>query len=65
MHLDENGEFDRIYDKENDREIVQPGKTLNHMCMYEDKPIYYDNWDRHLLYGKKLECKWNRAYGVD
>ena len=56
VHLDENGEFDRIYDKENDREIVQPGKTLNHMCMYEDKPIYYDNWDIDIFYTEK---SWN------
>ncbi len=53
VHLDENGEFDRIYDKENDREIVQPGKTLNHMCMYEDKPIYFDNWDIDIYYTEK------------
>ena len=25
----ENGEIARLYDKENDREVVQPGKTLN------------------------------------
>ncbi|MBD5461194.1 MAG: alpha-mannosidase [Lachnospiraceae bacterium] len=56
IHLDEKGEFDRIYDKENDREIVQPGRTLNHMCMYEDKPIYYDNWDIDIYYTEK---SWN------
>ena len=53
VHLDANGEFDRLYDKENEREIVQPGKTLNHMCMYEDKPIYYDNWDIDIFYTEK------------
>lgn len=56
IHLDEKGEFDRIYDKENDREIVQPGKTMNHICMYEDKPIYYDNWDIDIYYTEK---SWN------
>ncbi len=53
VHLDENCEFDRLYDKENDREIVQPGMSLNHMCMYEDKPIYYDNWDIDIYYTEK------------
>jgi len=56
VHLDEHGEFDRIYDKENDREIVQPGKAVNHMCMYEDKPIYFDNWDIDIYYTEK---SWN------
>ncbi len=56
VHLNEHGEFDRIYDKENDREIVQPGKALNHMCMYEDKPIYFDNWDIDIYYTEK---SWN------
>lgn len=56
VHLDEKGEFDRLYDKENDREVVQPGRTLNHICMYEDKPIYYDNWDIDIYYTEK---SWN------
>ncbi len=56
VHLDKNGEFDRLYDKENDREIVQPGKSLNHLCMYEDKPIYFDNWDIDIYYTEK---SWN------
>lgn len=53
VHLDENFEFDRLYDKENDREIVQPGMALNHLRMYEDKPIYYDNWDIDMYYTEK------------
>lgn len=56
VHLDKNGEFDRLYDKQNDREVVQPGKTLNHLCMYEDKPIYFDNWDIDIYYTEK---NWN------
>ncbi len=53
VHLDANGEFDRLYDKENDREIVQDGMTLNALRMYEDKPIYYDNWDIDIFYTEK------------
>lgn len=56
IHLDENGEFDRLYDKENDREVVQPGMRLNQLKMYEDKPIYYDNWDIDIFYTEK---SWN------
>lgn len=53
VHFAENGEIDRIYDKENDREVVQPGKTLNSFRMYEDKPIYFDNWDIDIYYTEK------------
>lgn len=56
VHLDQNGEFDKLYDKQNDREVVQPGKTLNHIVMYEDKPIYFDNWDIDIYYTEK---SWN------
>ena len=52
----ENGEIARLYDKENDREVVQPGKTLNQLRMYEDKPIYFDNWDIDIYYTEK---SWN------
>ena len=52
----ENGEIARLYDKENDREVVQPGKTLNQFRMYEDKPIYFDNWDIDIYYTEK---SWN------
>lgn len=53
VRLDENGLFTGIYDKENDREIVRPGERLNLMRMYEDKPIYYDNWDIDIYYTEK------------
>ena len=53
IHIDENGLFAGIYDKENDREIVQEGKCANLIRMYEDKPIYYDNWDIDIYYTEK------------
>lgn len=43
-----------IYDKENDREVLQEGKESNLFCMYEDKPIYYDNWDIDVFYTEKF-----------
>ncbi len=51
--LDENGLFTSIYDKENDREVLQKGMRANLMRMYEDKPIYYDNWDIDIYYTEK------------
>ena len=53
IRLDEQGLFTSIYDKENDREIVQDGGRLNLMRMYEDKPMHYDNWDIDIFYTEK------------
>ena len=53
MELDENGLFARLYDKENRREVFKPGHKGNLMRMYEDKPIYYDNWDIDIYYTEK------------
>lgn len=54
VRLDEQGMFTRIYDKENDREVIQPGKKANLLRMYEDKPIYFDNWDIDIYYTEKF-----------
>ena len=52
-------EFDRdatiisLYDKQEDREIIVQGSKGNLFRMYEDKPIYYDNWDIDIFYTEK------------
>ena len=51
--LDENGHFTSIYDKEFDREILKPGCVGNMLRLYEDKPIYFDNWDVDMYYTEK------------
>ena len=56
IHLDAEGRFDRIYDKENDREVLQDGKKGNQFRMYEDKPMCFDNWDVD-IYRKVLGCQ--------
>ena len=53
VRLDAQGLFTSIYDKENDREVVREGERLNLMRMYEDKPMYYDNWDIDIFYTEK------------
>ena len=53
VELDENGLLSRLYDKENRREVLRPGQRGNLMRMYEDKPIYYDNWDIDIYYTEK------------
>lgn len=52
--LDSQGMFTSIFDKEFQREILQEGKKANLFRMYEDKPIYYDNWDIDIYYTEKF-----------
>lgn len=54
IKLDEQGMFTSIYDKENDREVVQDGGRANLLRMYEDKPIYFDNWDIDIYHTEKF-----------
>ncbi|MCD8338040.1 MAG: alpha-mannosidase [Lachnospiraceae bacterium] len=53
IRLDNTGCFASIYDKENDREVLQEGKPGNLFRMYEDKPNRYDNWDIDIYYTEK------------
>ena len=54
VELDENGLFTSLFDKANDREIVQEGKKANLFRMYEDKPMHYNNWDIDIYYSEKF-----------
>ena len=51
--LDENGHIESLFDKENEREIVKAGKRCNMLRLFEDKPIYFDNWDVDMYYTEK------------
>lgn len=51
--LDEAYQFISVYDKENDREVLTEGERGNVLMVYEDKPIYYDNWDIDIYYDLK------------
>ncbi len=51
--LDGNGHFTSIFDKENDREVLKAGTVGNMLRLYEDKPIYFDNWDIDMYYTEK------------
>ena len=51
--FDGQGHFASLFDKDNDRELVKPGMSANVLRMYEDKPIYYDNWDIDMFYTEK------------
>lgn len=53
INLDENGQFANIFDKEAQREVLKQGEKGNVLRVYEDKPIYYDNWDIDIYYTQK------------
>lgn len=54
IKLDSKCMFTSIFDKENDREVIQEGQRANLIRMYEDKPIYFDNWDIDIFYTEKF-----------
>lgn len=53
VEMDQAGMFTSIYDKAAGRELVQEGRCANQFRMFEDKPIYYDNWDIDIFHTEK------------
>ena len=47
------GQFCSYYDKTAQREVLKEGKCANVLRVFEDKPIYYDNWDIDIFYTQK------------
>ncbi|MBQ2121146.1 MAG: hypothetical protein II199_01495, partial [Bacteroidaceae bacterium] len=45
-----------VYDKQNDRQIIEDGKEANVFEVYEDYPRAYDAWEITEYYKQK---KWN------
>ncbi len=51
--LDEAGRFVSLFDKTEERELCKAGQAINTLRLYEDKPVYYDNWDIDMYYTEK------------
>lgn len=51
--LDKKANITSIYDKENGREVVIPGKSANKIEAFEDMPLVYDNWELPAYYKQK------------
>ena len=51
--FDNNMNICSIYDKDNMREAVEPGKLMNRLMIYEDFPRDYDNWEITNYYKQK------------
>ena len=53
VEFDAQGFITRLYDREEERDVLRPGERGNRMRMYEDKPIYFDDWDIDIYYSEK------------
>ena len=53
VEFDAQGMMTRLYDKAEERDALKPGERGNLIRMYEDKPIYFDDWDIDIFYSEK------------
>jgi alpha-mannosidase len=51
--FNEKGQFESIYDKVNQREVLKPGQCGNVLMSYEDRPHNWDAWDVNNYYIEK------------
>lgn len=54
MIINEQGQLLKLYDKENEREILAAGERGNVLQMFEDKPLDNDAWDIDIYYQQKM-----------
>ena len=53
--MNEKGQPVRLFDRDNDREVLPAGSCANVLEIYEDKPLNFDNWDVDLFHLLKHE----------
>lgn len=53
IELNDKGAIRRLFDRQAERELIPVGQSANQFVVYEDKPIYYDNWDIDIYYTEK------------
>lgn len=51
----EDGRLCSLFDKENERQVLEEGQYGNVLEVFEDKPLNYDAWDIDLFYMEKQE----------
>ena len=54
VRFDEHGQIAAMFDKDARREVFKEGQPGNVLRVFEDKPIYYDNWDIDNWYTEKF-----------
>lgn len=54
LRFNNKGEIISLIDKESEREILKSGAVGNEFQAFEDKPMYFDNWDIDIYYKEKM-----------
>ncbi len=54
LEFDENYNIVSIFDKDEKRELIKHNELANQLIMYEDKPMWHDNWDIDEYYTEKF-----------
>ncbi len=54
VELDNNGDITRIYDKQNQREVVPESQKAGEFLAFEDRPNNWDAWDVDIFYDDKV-----------
>lgn len=62
--FDSDGNIISFFDKENERDIVKPGRKFNEFIIFEDLPRDYDNWEISEYY-KSKSWKFGELEGLE
>jgi len=54
IEFNERGQIKRLYDKENQREVLEEGKCGNVLQAFEDRPYFFDAWDISPYFNEKM-----------
>ncbi|GAB4204321.1 MAG: alpha-mannosidase [Roseiflexaceae bacterium] len=54
VELNSDGDIVRIFDKDNQREVLPPGALANQFQAFEDRPMYWDAWDIDIYYDDRM-----------
>lgn len=54
MIINEQGQIEKLYDKEYGRNVLAPNERGNVLQMFEDKPLDNDAWDIDIYYQQKM-----------
>lgn len=53
IEIDPCGQISSLYDRENNRQVLQDAKVGNELRIYEDKPLCYSNWNTDIFHQEK------------
>lgn len=55
LEWNDRGQWTRLYDREQRREVLAEGERGNVLQVFEDKPLNWDAWDIDLFYQQKMK----------